>query len=86
MIVTLLLYKAIIAGCQATARPLAVENHGNNEQRDTQTDESAGNEHILETVALNPRRNGKWNSDADGIAEECNSREGITGNLLEANS
>lgn len=85
MIVTLLFHKAIVACRQASTRPLTVEHHGNYKQRDTQTDESTGNEHILETVALNPRRNGEWNSDANGIAEECNTRKGITGDLLEAN-
>jgi hypothetical protein len=81
MIVTLLFHKTIVSCRQAPTRPLAVEHHGNNEQRDTQTDESTGNEHILETIALDPRRNSKRNSNADGVAEECYSREGVAGDL-----
>lgn len=81
MIVALLLNKTIISCSQTTTRLLTVEHHRNNQQRDTQTDESTGNEHILETVALNPWRNSKGDSNADGIAEECYSRECVAGDL-----
>lgn len=81
MVVTLLLHKTIVACRQATTRPLAIEHHGNNEQRDPQTHKSTGNEHILETVALDPWTNSKWNSNTDGVAEECYSRKGVASNL-----
>ncbi|KAJ5849267.1 hypothetical protein N7534_007956 [Penicillium rubens] len=85
MRVTLLFHEAIVACCQVTTRLFAVEHHRNDEQRDTQIDERAGNEHILETIALDPGRNCKWDSNADDITEEGYSREGVTGNQLKAN-
>lgn len=85
MIGALLLHETIVACRQASTRPLAIEHHGYNEQRDTQTDESTGNEHILQTIALDPWRNSKWNANTDGISKECNTREGITGDLLRCN-
>lgn len=85
MIGALLLHEAIVACCQASTRPLAIEHHGYNEQRYTQTHESTGNEHILQTISLHPWRNSKGNTNAEGISKECNTGKGVTGDLLRCN-
>lgn len=85
MIGALLLHETIVACCQASTRPLAIEHHGYNERSDTQTNESTGNEHILQTISLHPWRNSKRNANTEGISKECNTREGVTGDLLRCN-
>jgi hypothetical protein len=31
---------------------------------------------------LNPGLDGEWNTDADGVTQECNTGEGISGDLI----
>jgi hypothetical protein len=35
----------------------------------------------LQTAVLDPRLDSEWDADADGVTQECNTGEGISGNL-----
>jgi hypothetical protein len=61
--------------------PLSVDDHRDDQPRNGQTKEATGNEHALQAAVLDPGLNREWDTDADGVAQECNTGEGISGNL-----
>jgi hypothetical protein len=60
---------------------LSIDYHRNDQSRNGQTKEATGNEHALQAAVLDPGLNREWDADADGVAQECNTGEGISGNL-----
>ena len=74
--------EAIILGSQLPPRILTPDNHWDDQTRNSQADESARNEHVLNTIFLHPWIDGKWNTNARSISDKRNSRERVAGNLI----
>ena len=72
---------SIIARRKYPASILAPNYHGNNPSVDRQRNETTDDKHILKTTMVHPRRDGKRNANAKGIAHEGNCSESVTGDL-----
>jgi hypothetical protein len=77
----MLIHHTPVMSRQSTASRLAPEYHGNNRCRNSQTNHSTHNKHILYSISLDPGRDRKWDTNAYCIAHEGNGRESLTGNL-----
>jgi hypothetical protein len=60
---------------------LSVDYHRDDQSRNCQTKKAAGDEHAFQATVLDPRLNGEWDADADGVAQEPDTGEGIPGDL-----
>lgn len=79
---SLLLNKTKVPRSQPSTSTLPPQDHRNDQQCHSETDKPTGNEHVLETVSFHPRCDGEWDTNADCVAKESYTCEGVTGNLV----
>lgn len=63
---------------------LPIYGNQDNRHAHAKTDEPARDEHVLDPVSLHPRRDGEGDADAEGVADECYCREGVSSYLSSA--